>query len=457
VSTENKNDILNHLSEDVKKEMNLAIEATVQPTPTEIAPELLAQYRQQWATETAAVPVASPTTSASLPKPVEVSALPEPAPVVVAPKEELESVLSSEVTNRSSSLLVETEEDHEISETFSKLSSESVAPAPTNVVGFQTNKDLLADIHIDVSNIDIIEKTGFEQQDDIDIMFNKKSIYEVVLAQSGYKAGMSALTLSDINAITNSNVDLYTHKKRLYEVIHSHLENTSVGKVGLKDWLKITSFHDLETLMYGVYCQTFPENNEFDVTCGSCNKATSLIVNNVTLAESKDDTIYAKIEEIVRSVNKSEDLIAHSMVHTTHRIVLPETKIVFDIQTPSLWDHLELLNSMDQRTIEEFADTIGTMLFIKNMYLLDVARTRATGKASYYPVDDKNRQLHLISRLGIKDGDSLSDAVNSRVEKYAISYSVKNAKCTHCSDSLGNLPIDIETALFTLIQRRNQA
>lgn len=416
--------IMNNLPDSVKKEMNLVSPAQVATATVSETPAVATQSVVQ---EQIATPV-------------------------VATQAVVQEQIATPV-----------EDEPFISETFAKLSSGQEAlpeiqlPEVPKIQEVRKSTSILDQIVVDLSTIEIVEKSPFKQQNDFETVFNKKATYQVVAVQSGFSAEMSALTMQDINSITNSNVDLYTHKKNVYQAVHAHLENTSVGKIGFTDWMKITSYHDFETLLYGIYCQTFPEKNEFDVTCGSCGKKTTLIVNNETLVETRNNGIVmAKIEEIIRSTKKAEDLVGKSLVHTTLRTMLPDTKIIIDIQTPSLWDHLEMLRSLDQKVIQQFSDTIGTMLFVKNMLMLDVESTIQSGKPKYYELKDRNVILQTLTRLGMTDGKHLEKTINERIEQYAISYSVKNSKCTHCKDSLGNLPVDIETALFTLISKERR-
>jgi hypothetical protein len=317
---------------------------------------------------------------------------------------------------------------------------------------------VLDNITVDLNNIEIVNKTSLDQHENFNFIFSKKSVYQVICCQSCYSSEFSALTLADLNSIASSNqVDLYTNRNNLYRILHSHLENTSVGKMGYKDWLKITSFQDLDTVFYGIFCQTFPDSNNFDITCGSCEKKTSLNVNNVSLVEVKDEKVYDRIDEVISSVKSTEELSKKSLVSITERLLLKNSKIIFEIKIPSLWDHLELLHNIDRKVAEQYADTIGTYLFVNKVLLPDIKIIKATGKAAYYPLTEKESILELLKRLDIDDGKQLTTAIEERAKKYGINYMIKNAKCQHCSDSLGEIPIDMEQALFTLIRRVREA
>jgi hypothetical protein len=101
--------------------------------------------------------------------------------------------------------------------------------------------------------------------------------------------------------------------------------------------------------------------------------------------------------------------------------------------------------------MEENNDVIGTMLFIKNMLILDVEELKRTGQPRYYPVTDKNQMVSIIRRLEVLDAKALGDAIEARASKYAIDYKIRNFTCSKCGNDIGEIPVDMETLLFTQI------
>jgi hypothetical protein len=310
---------------------------------------------------------------------------------------------------------------------------------------------LLKNITIDINNIEFTEKSPLEKIDDIDFILNGKPTFQVVANQSAYIAHMESIRLADINSMTNSSGDIYATKQKLYKTIHSKINTTSVGKIDFKTWLKVTSFYDLPSLMYGIYCQTFPGDTTFEISCRHCQENTDVVVNNDTLISVKDEETYSKLNEIINNNKKAEDLLNNSIVNKYSRSVLPESKILVDIQTPSLWNHLELLASVDKRTIGEMEDVIGTMMFIKNLFVLDMKELQRTGKPKYYPISDKNQIINILRNLEVYDAKALGDAIAERSDKYAIGYKIQNFKCSKCSNDVGEIPVDVEQLLFSQI------
>lgn len=333
-----------------------------------------------------------------------------------------------------------------------KTTTRRKTPAKTTAKSKQqiSARDLLKNIKIDLNNIEFVEKSPMEKVDDIEFILNGKPSFQVVANQSGYIAHMESIRLADINSITNSTMDMYASKQKLYKTIFSKINTTSIGKMDYKTWLRVTSFFDLPSLMYGIYNQTFPGDTTFEITCRHCQQPTDVIVNNETLIDVKDEETYAKLGEIVNHAKKPEDLLKDSIVNKYTRSVLPEDKVLVDIQTPSLWNHLELLASVDKRQLEELDDVIGTMLFIKNLYVLDISALQK-GQVKYSEVTDKNQIVNILRNLEVNDAKALGDAIADRTEKYAIYYKIKDHNCSKCGNSVGDIPVDMETMLFTQI------
>jgi hypothetical protein len=323
-----------------------------------------------------------------------------------------------------------------------------------------TANDILSSMKIDLNSIEISTGSDFEITMMKDQIFNNKSVTQVVCCQSGYTAHMSALKNQEIQNISDFDADLYNYKKRLYKNIHKHVEETSVGKLGFEEWMKMTSFFDLETLLFGLFNQTFPYENKFKFKCNkeNCGKETDVVVNNNTLVETrgKDEEIYSKLLEILKSGNP-KDMIKHSLVHTTKRIIVDETKIIFDIKIPSVYDYLEeILKGLRQDIVEEYASTFGTILFVEKMYVPNLAAIKQTGKPVYFEIKDKNQLVMNVAKLPYYDGIQLTEGINEFTEKYKITYSIKNARCGACNDVLDTINLEMEEVLFTAIRQGRQ-
>lgn len=312
----------------------------------------------------------------------------------------------------------------------------------------------LDNMQIDLNSIVITKKTPLLQTDDFNFVFNRKNkaTYEVPMHQSGYTAHMSALPMLDVMAINGTFADPYSRFEKLYRVVHQHIESSSIGNIGFQEWAQITAYQDLENALYGIYCQTFPGQNEFDIKCKNCGKNTKFTISNTTLVTIRDEEVYKLLDELRFNAKTAQELVGKSLVHSVERILLPESKIIFDVQTPSLWDHLQMLKTLHPSVIQQFGEAIGTVLFIKQMLMLDVEATVKTGKPNYYVVDSREKILDSIIKLSVTDGTSLNSSIDERFSKYNVTYSIKNATCGHCRDPLGDIPLSMERVLFHQIE-----
>jgi len=314
--------------------------------------------------------------------------------------------------------------------------------------------NFMSNVVVDLNNITIIDKPVLSQNEDLTFMINSNNhTFPVVCCQSGYAAQMTGLTLAEKNAINNSNLSIFQSRQILYKTVYNKISSMGFEKPSFDDWLKITSWGDLNTLLFGIYCETYTENNDFDITCGKCKKKTSVTIDNQSMIEVKDKEIYGKIDELVHSIKSGEELANASIIHQKHRVMLNNSKIIFDIKNPTLWDHLLLLKQSKQEIIKQYPEAFSAILFISNMYMPDT-RSFMKGKPSWYEVTNRAQILHTLLEISTKDGDQLEAYIEKELGKFKITYEISNITCSHCKAKLPNIPVDMETVLFTRINKQ---
>lgn len=349
-----------------------------------------------------------------------------------------------------------------ISETFEAMLQETGVSqaAPSEI----SPLDVLKGIQFDLSSIEII--TDVSELDLIqneDVVLQTKKTMQIVACQSSYAAEVSALGNQEVQNVSDSNVDFYNYKKKLYKAVWNHIEGTSVGKMDFATWMKVTSYFDLETFLYGVYCQTFPYQNKYTLRCPKpqtdCGKTFDVTINNATLVETRgrDAEIYSKINEIVASIKHSQDLVANSHVHTTKRISAKESKMVFDIKIPSVFDYLEgILGNVNEQFAEEFSQSLGVALFIDKIFIPNVVNYERTGRLTFMEVSEKGKIIDILSKMSFYDGSKLAEDINEFTDKFRVTYSIKDVGCPHCGLALGEIPMNMEEVLFTVIRQGPQ-
>jgi hypothetical protein len=261
---------------------------------------------------------------------------------------------------------------------------------------------------------------------------------------------MEGLTYGEMTALTDSTLDSYASRLLMAQTIHKKINTTSVGKLSFEKWASITSFFDLETLVYGIYLETFPGDTKFDITCGHCKKKIVANVNNDSLITTKDAVTTEKVNEILSSGNNVEQ-VKNNVLSRATRIVLPYSKIIVDLKMPSVAKHLELLSGVKPENEKKLARIIMLMLYIDNMYVMDINGSMKSHKSKYFQVSDKNQIGRIIDKMTAADARVLLEEIGKLSTTYSVEYGIKSFECPNCHKPVGDIPVDMENLLFIQI------
>jgi hypothetical protein len=315
----------------------------------------------------------------------------------------------------------------------------------------QPEKEIKRAKKIDISNLTVVSKNEMDKERDLrQALFNNKAAFQIVAVQSGYMAKVSPLVHKDIVNILYGNLGRYEYKKSVYKTIHEKMFDTSIGKMSFDEWLKYTSVEDMETFYYGVYSSTFPNEGNFRYTCSKCGVEHDYKVNHANLIKTTDrDHMKRLIEDVSLNSTSLEKMREFSLVGKGEAIQLSESQLIIELKTPSLFDSLEILRTVPEKTIDKDTISVTNMLYINRVLIpsKESAYTEEVGKTSI---------LRIIDGLPINDANELQNAVFERVDKNRITYSIKNIKCVECAHEEKEIPISIEDILFTLIFEKTQ-
>lgn len=312
--------------------------------------------------------------------------------------------------------------------------------------------NLLPNINIDLNNITISDSlNSLEKHTNLDLVFNSKPTFQVALPQSCYTTYMEALKFSDIDAITNSTMDEYHTTLKMYQIIHSRIQATSIGSISFETFCECTSFLDLQNLFYGLHMQTFPGDTSFDFKCIHCKHAFTHNIPNDSLIYSKDEKIFERLEEVAKNSDTPQKVKEGSLLAEHKRICLEQSKTIVDIRIPSLQDQLDLLKSVPAEKMQEMSEDLATMLFIKGVLVLNVPETLEKKSAIYYPINGIKNQINILKQLSINDTKQLATAIDEWTDKYKTEYKIPNFKCPSCKKDLGDMPVDMEAVLFRVM------
>jgi hypothetical protein len=305
---------------------------------------------------------------------------------------------------------------------------------------------------VDLSKLTILSKTEMDKEKDLrQALYNNKSAFQIVAAQSGYVAKVTPLVHRDTVNLLDSSLSRYEYKKAVYKTVHDKVLDTSVGKMDFEPWLKNTTVEDMETFYYGVYSATFPNEGTFRYTCSKCGKEHDYKVNHANLIKTTDrESMKKLIDDVSRNSTSPEKMKEFSLINKNQAIELGQSRLVVDLRTPSLQDSLEILRTVPEKTIDKDAITITNILYINRVLI------PAKESSGYTEESNKTSILRIIDNLSIEDANDLQKAVYDRVDENRITYSIKNIKCSDCAHEEREIPISIEDILFTLIFEKAQ-
>ena len=315
-------------------------------------------------------------------------------------------------------------------------------PADPSIV-----KDVDVDFEKMLENFDKIKiiDNGIQATQTINRFINTKPTYNVVALQSAYEAKMSALTMVDKSNIRNSTDTPHAVRRKIYEIIYNHIETMSVQKPAFEDWLKLTSYWDVETLLFGIYAQTYSHNNSFDITCPVCKEK-----NRVRA----DAEVLVQVRDIIAEVSNWTELKGKSQVGQTIRFMLPKSKTIVIAKSPSLYEHLNMLKSYNP-SIPSVGEVFAFSLFIKELLIPDMDQV-TKGNAVFAKVTGRDDIHRVVTKMNSDDEDYFNDKIRELSDKFKIEFALEKFNCTTpgCTKEFDQIPLDIENLLFFRIIER---
>lgn len=292
----------------------------------------------------------------------------------------------------------------------------------------------------------------------------KRPASTIVLPQSGYWCEVSAITNRELQIIQDSTNSFYESMDKIYRILYGKIEKMPGGKLGYEKWLKITSFFDYSSFLYGIYCQTFPFKNKYELTCNnpSCRHRFEAEVPHASLMDIPGDkeAYQRRVDSILTEVKQLEDIPKHSLLTKTKRIQLPESNIVVDFRLPSLYQYLNESAKLigDENLSKRYSlDSLMSLCFIEGMFMPDPYEYENTGHIEFIPVVDKTDQLFEINKFSVFDGITYADELVSFTDQYRTRYSIRGVRCPRCKTELDSGELEILNLIFLAISNVEEA
>lgn len=306
--------------------------------------------------------------------------------------------------------------------------------------------------------------TGKSFQESITEYQLSSSSHTIPFPASGFKASMRGLTygeLSDI-ALDIETVDVQKYHKRM-SIIYNHMFNVTTGPFrDFDDFLHRFSYLDIPLALLALYIATQPEIQQLQLNClqNNCNKALDWVFSTRSLLKFKNcgRTFIEKFNEILQAAPSDYDTIRdRASVNVSKFIVMPESKIIFEVGPVSSYDFLynfiptmngeTLLDMLGEDVDEEYASNILLLTVIRSVKIPDKDGNYGNPATGFREIMEA---VYRVTPTEAKVLSSIRDAYNDEMK---VSFALENVKCPHCGTTWKELEINMDDVVFQTYQR----
>ena len=227
-----------------------------------------------------------------------------------------------------------------------------------------------------------------------------------------------------------------------------HIVDSSVGPLKLSQLLDIVSYYDKDTLYYGLYAGSYPEESEFQRNCHKCGqqffmniRTRDLLLNPEDFEEDEND-IKDNVTTLSRLIEKSKLGKIYKKVHSNGMIIY--------VKHPSIKSYLETLQSLTQDTMRLYPRLIDLA------YSIDKIAIHVKDN-EFMEFTDPNEIIEIISKF--KDTSAkyeIYDMINEVRPNTLPTYGLKECKCPHCQAENPAQTYEMEDMIFMQAQRKEE-
>lgn len=297
----------------------------------------------------------------------------------------------------------------------------------------------------------------------------------LTLPISGYRCTVSALNWFEaLNLEDVAGKNSADRAIDQWSTIYKHIKTPSIGNFeSFEDFLKKTNYLDQEYFMWGLLTATTGDHEEFMNKCSNpkCEKGFLIKYDPHTVAhinkEHLDDD-YIKTHE----VSPGEEAMKHfnKVQSKRMRYELPESKVIIDLGSPSVYDfinnRLGVLDRLGEQMAKE-AQAAGDpeyrspriqLQMTFNLYINSVLiPVTEDGVKKYYKYDKWNDILEALDSLSWGDSGIMMKLMQTVSQKLAspIDMYIENVTCPHCKKHFDKMFIgNIQNQLLFRASRR---
>ena len=285
------------------------------------------------------------------------------------------------------------------------------------------------------------------------------------LPASKYRATFTGLSYTEILDLSYSQeLNNLDGEKKKWSIAYEHTKNPSIGPFeNFEDFLKKTSFIDLEFMLWKVLCATAMDKEIISIDChgklpsgAPCGRSYEWIYSPKSLLDV-DKINVAVLDEMKKTAEagSSEDIqnnYKESMLLINNTVELPSSKFRVIFGHISAYEYLnsvypEIIKLRDaENPIVSQALTYSTLYVIKSFLI------PKEDKSGYIRVKGLHNLVRIINNLNEIDWQTTSELVKIMIEPYQFTYVLKDIVCPQCKTK-SNIGIDrMDRMLFIVAQ-----
>jgi len=337
--------------------------------------------------------------------------------------------------------------------------------------------NIVEDVTLKYTNIEDIDENT------VDIVLSqyirKAGDVAGALPASKYRATFTGLTYTEILDLSYSqelnNID---GERKKWSIAFDHVKNQSIGpwqiediknKEGeilrttteFEDFLKKTSFMDLEFILWKILCATAMDKEIISIDChgtfnGSpCNRNYDWIYSprELLVMDSMNPAVLEEMKKTIEAGSEEEIIknYQESMLNTKNTIELPTSKIGVIFGHVSAYEYLNFIypeiHDMQNQTNPMLSEALAysTLTVIKNFLV-------PQGDDKFGRIKGVKQLIRVINTLDEIDWQTISELVRIMLEPYQFRFELRNIRCPQCKTKSNITVEDMSKLLFIVAQ-----
>ena len=285
-----------------------------------------------------------------------------------------------------------------------------------------------------------------------------RSIYTtpIVPVASGYTAQMRGCSTYEILALLNDSGNAVIDTETKWSLIHSKLENPSIGEMNYNDFLRNSAALDYNMFIYGILCSTYPDDDTIPLKCEKCGRdfIHKYSIKSLIRAEKMSERLKLEVADIVdASFSETMAKAQHknSLMMKIKRFKLPVTGFVVETYVQSVYDYLR----KSIKELSENKDNKYNQAAVLSSTVNRILIPAADNGNEYDNFDNAVDITKIIYSLGDTDLLVLSKQAEVLMDGLSFEFGLMNITCPNpvCGHYTSSIDMPLEELLFRKYQQ----